>query len=134
MSANGEWLLTVRDSFSAAHSLRNYQGKCEAVHGHNFQVSLTVAGSELVPETEYLVDFGDLKKALKEALAPLDHCYLNEVPPFDRLNVTSENLARHIFLECRKRLERPGLRVIQVGVAETDRQEAVYREASGRLE
>ncbi len=131
----GQWRLTVRDSFSAAHSLRHYQGKCESVHGHNFQVSLTVAGSELVPGTEFLVDFGALKKALREALAPLDHRFLNEVPPFDVQNVTSENLARHIFLECRKRLERPGLRVIQATVAETPFQEAVYEEPpEGRAE
>ena len=43
------------------------------------------------------MDFGDLKALLKQALEPLDHAYINDVPPFDAVNPSSENLARYIW-------------------------------------
>ena len=91
------WRLTVRDDFSAGHALRHYEGKCERMHGHNFAVELTVEGSQLAAGTEMLLDFKVLKKGLKAVLDALDHRLLNETPPFDRINPSSENLARHIW-------------------------------------
>lgn len=93
---SGFWRLTVRDQFSAAHALRNYHGKCESPHGHNFDVEASVEGVRLDPETGMLVDFAILKAALKTVLAELDHADLNNSPPFDAINPSSENLARHI--------------------------------------
>lgn len=124
---SGRYRLSVRQSFGAAHFLRCYQGKCESLHGHNFRVTLVVSGTELLPDVEFLVDFGDLKTILREVLAPLDHACLNEVPPFDRLNPSSENLARHIFHEVKARLPQ-GVAVDEVRVAETEMQEAAYSE------
>ncbi|MDE5878448.1 MAG: 6-carboxytetrahydropterin synthase QueD [Desulfovibrio sp.] len=135
MSAGGRWRLTVRDEFAAAHALRHYQGKCENPHGHNFAVELCVEGSELAPDTELLVDFGTLKGALRASLAALDHRMLNETPPFDVCNPSSENLARHIFYDVAARLaasddpQAAHARLVSVSVSERASQTATYMEA-----
>mgnify|MGYP000924698700 CR=1 FL=1 len=84
------WKLTVRSEFCAAHALRHYQGKCEHLHGHNYAVEVVVKGYTLSQNTELLMDFGDLKALLKQALEPLDHAYINDVPPFDAVNLFRE--------------------------------------------
>ncbi|MFO7957572.1 MAG: 6-carboxytetrahydropterin synthase QueD [Candidatus Brocadiia bacterium] len=87
--------LTIEGDFAAAHNLREYQGECENLHGHNWRVQVQVAANEL-DRMGMVVDFRDLKAALKEVLSRLDHKYLNEVPPFDRWNPTTENLCRFV--------------------------------------
>jgi 6-pyruvoyltetrahydropterin/6-carboxytetrahydropterin synthase len=86
------YILTVEDHFASAHQLREYKGKCENLHGHNWRVELKVKG-ETLGNSGMLIDFGDLKKMLKEILSDVDHKNLNEVAPFDVINPTSENLA-----------------------------------------
>lgn len=122
------WRLTVTSSFSSAHQLRNYCGKCENMHGHNFGVELCVEGHGLTPDTEILVDFKVLKKALNQVLETLDHRHLNEVPPFDKQNPSSENLARHIFTEVAALLREEPVRVVFVAVSEKDSSRAEYSE------
>ena len=121
------WRLTVKDEFCAAHALRHYKGKCENLHGHNYSVDVVVEGCKLLPDIELLMDFGDLKALLKEVLVPLDHALINDVPPFDTLNPSSENLARHIWQQCAQRLPE-GVSMHQVTVAEKGRQSATYME------
>ena len=89
------YILTVEDHFSSAHQLRGYQGKCENIHGHNWRVVLKVKGSEL-NDIGLLIDFHELKSILKDILNQLDHCNLNEVEPFDKINPSSENIAQYI--------------------------------------
>lgn len=96
--------LTVRDQFSAAHALRNYRGKCENLHGHNFEAAVCVCGDELDPATGMLLDFGVLKRALKTVLTGLDHRDLNALPAFVAENPSSENLARYIFTRMEQEL------------------------------
>lgn len=122
------WRLTVRREFAASHCLRHYQGKCERLHGHNFAVEAVVAGEALLPGVEFLMDFGDLKAMVDGVLAALDHRHLNEVPPFDRLNPSSENLARHVFDQLRLDLasRAPGVRLVAVTVHERAGQCATY--------
>ena len=90
--------LHVEETFSAAHSLRGYRGKCEALHGHNWRVRLTVRGARL-GKLGMLMDFGDLKSALGRVLERLDHKHLNadcaEFGP-SGANPTTENVARVI--------------------------------------
>ncbi len=126
--AKGIWRLTVRSEFSAGHALRHYEGKCEKMHGHNFAVELTVEGDSLSPDTELLLDFKILKRHLKDALETLDHQILNDVPPFDRINPSSENLARHIWQQLRTPLETCGVRPHAVTVSEKTAQSATYME------
>jgi len=86
----------VMDGFSAAHRLREYQGDCERLHGHNYRVEVAVASQQL-DSTGIVMDFRDLKQMLKRVLEGLDHQYLNDLEPFARVNPSAENIARHIF-------------------------------------
>ncbi|MFV0421359.1 6-carboxytetrahydropterin synthase QueD [Oleidesulfovibrio sp.] len=124
----GKWRLTVRSDFAAAHSLRNYCGKCEAMHGHNFGVEATIEGDTLTKDTELLVDFKVLKTALKEVLSKLDHTMLNEVPPFDACNPSSENLARFIYQNLSPLVQEYGVAVHSITVSEKAAQSATYME------
>lgn len=121
------WRLSVRDDFAAAHALRNYKGKCERLHGHNFDVEISVEGDTLDTDTGLLLDFGFLKDALRKVLAGLDHQMLNQIPPFDQINPSSENLARHIWQAMAGLL--PGnVRLAAVSVSEKGTQTATYME------
>lgn len=124
---HGAWRLTVRSEFSASHSLRNYGGKCEALHGHNFGVELCVEGRTLDPKTEILVDFKVLKTELAQAMAPLDHSFLNEVAPFTELNPSSENIARYLYETIEARLSAyENVGMAYVTVSERAGQSATY--------
>ncbi|MBN1593160.1 MAG: 6-carboxytetrahydropterin synthase QueD [Candidatus Coatesbacteria bacterium] len=95
--------LTVKSSFAAAHRLRNYGGKCENIHGHNWVVEMSVT-SESLNSAGLAIDFKDLKTALESALQLLDHRMLNEVAPFDEINPSSENIARWLYEDLAERL------------------------------
>ncbi len=116
--------LLIQDWFSAAHNLREYKGKCEKLHGHNWRVDLRLEGDRL-DNTGMVLDFKEGKRILAEALEPFDHAYLNEVPPFDRLNPSSENLARVIAEAVAKRLP-SGVRLAGVTTWESDCCAACY--------
>jgi 6-pyruvoyltetrahydropterin/6-carboxytetrahydropterin synthase len=111
--------------FSAAHSLRDYVGPCSNVHGHNWGVEIVVRGEKL-QSNGMLVDFGDVKEATADVLSRLDHHHLNEAPPFDEINPTSENLARWIFDQVSKRVNAGDLRVVRVNVREAETSCASY--------
>ena len=122
------WRLAVRSEFSSSHALRNYQGKCENLHGHNFAVEAVVQGDTLTPDTELLLDFSVIKDELKRVLEALDHRDLNTTPPFDRLNPSSENLSRHIFKQLAPHVQKHGVRMHSVTVSEKAAQSATYFE------
>jgi 6-pyruvoyltetrahydropterin/6-carboxytetrahydropterin synthase len=88
--------LTVRDHFDAAHSLRGYPGECHRLHGHTWDVEVTVAG-ETLDGIGIVYDFKTLKDDLRAILDDYDHVFLDEVAPFDQLNPTAENLARVVY-------------------------------------
>ena len=94
--------ISVREHFDAAHALRGYRGKCENLHGHRFEVVVTLRATEL-DEIGLAYDFTELKRHLREILARFDHTYLNDVPPFDKVNPSSENVATTIYEEFQKR-------------------------------
>jgi 6-pyruvoyltetrahydropterin/6-carboxytetrahydropterin synthase len=121
------WRLTVRDEFCAAHALRQYQGKCERLHGHNYAVAVTVEGRTLQPDTGLLLDFTDLKRMLKGVLEQVDHQFLNEVPPFDQINPSAENVSRSIWQNLLLRLP-DTVRLHSVTVEEKNGQSATYME------
>lgn len=122
------WRLTIRGDFAAAHALRHYQGKCEALHGHNYLVEMVVEGETLTPDTELVADFSALKKELRAELAAIDHVYLNELPPFDVINPSSENLARYLYGRMKERLASLPVRMYSMTVGETPIQSATYME------
>ena len=126
----GKWRLTVDEAFCASHQLRNYNGKCEHLHGHNFGVTVEVEGVALDPAVEILVDFGELKRLTREAVGALDHSHLNDLPAFTERNPSSENLARHLYQEIKDRLvvAAPHVRLASVSVSEKGTSRATYME------
>ncbi len=119
--------ISVKSEFSAAHNLREYKGKCENLHGHNWNVEVSVESDSLNKEG-MVVDFIELKKAVNELLDNLDHKYINEVEPFDKLNPTSENLSYYIFKGVSSRLKNSSIIVKKVDVWETESSRASYYE------
>lgn len=119
--------VTIEETFAAGHALRNYHGRCENVHGHNYRCQVTLEGAGL-DSAGLLVDFVELKKSVHAVLDRLDHQWLNDLPPFDVLNPSAENIARHIFEEVGRTLNPPsGVRVTSVRLWETDTASATYR-------
>ena len=88
--------LCVESDFSAAHRLVDYPGPCHRIHGHNWKVKATIA-AETLDELGMVIDLYDLKTILDECLQQFDHRIINEVLPFDKINPTSENLAKYIY-------------------------------------
>jgi len=118
--------VSVEYSFAAGHALRGYKGKCENVHGHNYKVQVTVDGDQL-DSTGLLMDFVDLRKAIKALVERLDHRFLNDFSPFDQVNPSAENIAKYFFDELEPQVRNHGQRVQAVKVWETDTTSATYR-------
>jgi len=118
--------LSVQTVFSGAHAL-SVRGEREAVHGHDWHVTATVAGAELDADG-LLVDFHELERVLAEIVRPWRNADLNGVPPFDRVNPSAENVARHIGTELERRMGTgSGVRVESVRVTEAPGCAATYR-------
>ena len=113
--------VTVLSSFSAAHRLMYYKGKCENMHGHNWRVEASCQAGQLNKQG-MVMDFSELKKALNKILIQLDHKVLNDISYFKKVNPTSENIAKYIY----DRVKGQGLRVKSVSVWETDTSCASY--------
>ncbi len=110
--------ISVYSHFSGAHRLRYLHGKCEELHGHNFAVEATVTAPVLNSEG-IMVDFRDVKAAVKKLVGQLDHRDLNTLPLFQSENPTCENVARYLYSELASSLNRPDVRLKKVGVSET---------------
>ena len=108
--------------------MREYKGKCEDMHGHNWKVEVCVV-SETLDRLGMVIDFKDLKKTLKEIMNSLDHKYLNELDYFKKVNPTSECIAEYIYDRMAEDL--PEVNVLEVTVWETDTSSATYSKSSG---
>jgi len=118
--------VTIEETFAAGHALRNYRGKCENVHGHNYRAEVTLRGAEL-DAIGLLVDFVELKRVVHAVLDRMDHQWLNDFPPFDALNPSAENMAKYIYDEVSAALTaKEGVRVAWVRLWETDTASAAY--------
>ena len=115
--------IKIQSGFSAAHNLRNYRGKCESLHGHNWKVEAVFAYKSL-DNAGMAVDFKDAKILLGDVLEKFDHSYLNELDCFKKLNPTSENMAKLIYDNIKKRNEK----IESISVWENDTSCATYRE------
>ena len=119
--------VSIAMDFSAAHNLKGYRGKCEALHGHNWKVEVSL-GSDRLDEAGMVEDFKVVKEKLKGILDLFDHKYLNVLPYFKKKNPTSENIAKLIYQKLREKIEKRDLKVLFVKVGETQNCFAVYRE------
>jgi len=119
--------VSVEHTFAAGHALRNYRGKCENVHGHNYRVQITLRG-ETLDSAGMLVDFTVLKRILRGISEKLDHVFINDVEPFTELNPTAENMAWYFCDQLQQSLQFDNpVAVAEVKVWETDVQAATYR-------
>lgn len=119
--------VTVEETFAAGHALRNYRGKCENLHGHNYRVQVTLQGPQL-DSIGLLVDFVEVKKLIHTVVDRLDHQFLNEVPPFDVLNPSAENIAKYFYDQISGGLGKSApVQVGHIQLWETDSSSAVYR-------
>ncbi|MDY6862503.1 MAG: 6-carboxytetrahydropterin synthase QueD [Thermodesulfobacteriota bacterium] len=117
--------ITIKTDFSSAHSLRNYNGECEEVHGHNFKISVTVSGEEL-DDVGIAIDFKILKEKTNRIISYLDHKNLNDLAPFKEINPSSENIALYIYKEMDNELKGEKVSIKNVAVWESDSSCAVY--------
>jgi 6-pyruvoyltetrahydropterin/6-carboxytetrahydropterin synthase len=122
--------VTVEAGFSSGHYLRNYKGKCENPHGHNYKVQVTLAGAEL-DSAGLLLDFKLLKNLLRPVIDRIDHQMLNDLEPFTELNPSAENLAKYFYDLTSQQLAdltQGRVRVKHVTIWETDTCTATYYE------
>ncbi len=120
--------LVVEEHFAAAHSLRNYNGDCENLHGHNWKIEVYVQSKEL-NEIGLGIDFRELKKIIKEVLKLLDHKFLNEIDYFKDKNPSTENISRFIYEQLKERLKKyNNLKIVKVVSWEEEKTGAAYFE------
>jgi 6-pyruvoyltetrahydropterin/6-carboxytetrahydropterin synthase len=117
--------ITIKRSFSAAHSLKEIGGKCEKLHGHNFTVEVSVATERLNSEG-LVVDFRVLKDWTDQTIKEFDHKYLNEISIFHGSNPSSENIANYIYNQIARKATIPGLSVTRVTVWESESAKVTY--------
>ena len=119
--------VTVQQTFAAGHALRNYRGKCENVHGHNYRVEAKVQGEKL-DAAGLLVDFVELKRVMREVIDYLDHQFINDLEPFKEVNPSAENIAKFFYdrMSAGLKVDLP-VSIAEVKVWETDTSSAVYR-------
>ena len=117
--------ISVEQHFDAAHFLRGYQGKCEALHGHRFRVVAKIRAS-VVNDIGLAYDFTELKQHLANILSRFDHTCLNDVSPFDKINPSSENIAETIYSELQSNLAGAAVSLDCVEVWESPESGVVY--------
>lgn len=122
--------ITIETHFSSAHRLRDYNGECERLHGHNWKVTVSIASDKL-DDLGMVMDFRELKDETNRLMDEFDHQYLNEVPPFTELNPTTENIAKYIFDELSKVIDTDSVKVNEVAVWESPTCSASYSRSIG---
>lgn len=138
------YMLQTEQSFDAAHFLKDYNGKCSNIHGHRWRVVLSIGSDKLSVEEQtrgMIIDFSELKEALKKICDYFDHTLIyeeNSLRPetvaalksenFRLITVpfrpTAENFAHFIYEELKKEK----YIVCRVEVYETPNNCAIYEE------
>ncbi len=119
--------MKILTDFAAAHYLREYDGVCNRLHGHNWKVEVSVVARKL-DSIGMGLDFKVIKDATKKLIGKLDHHNLNELPPFDTINPTAENIAAYLYAELSKELNTDTVKVDAVSLWETERACVTYTE------
>ena len=118
--------IIVEQYFEAAHFLRGYQGKCENVHGHRYGVVVRIKSGQL-NEIGLAYDFTSVKQHLKAIIGRYDHALLNDLPPFDKINPSAENISGTIYQSLKDQIKDANATLTAVEVWENPQQGAVYR-------
>ena len=117
--------LFVEEHFDSAHYLPDYHGKCERLHGHRFKVVMRVQGSH-VGHDGMVYDFAEMKRHLRDELARLDHCCLNDLEAFTSVPPSSENVARWLYERIAPRISGGEIRLSAIEVWESPTSGVVY--------
>lgn len=128
----GIFEIYVQTHFAAAHRLVGYAGDCARLHGHNWIVEVAVRCREL-DEIGIGMDFREIRGAVEEVIATLDHQELNALDAFLGVNPTSENIARFLFRALSERINEGGVRVARVKVCESPGAGALYWEEEDQV-
>jgi 6-pyruvoyltetrahydropterin/6-carboxytetrahydropterin synthase len=110
--------LLVQTEFAAAHYLREYEGKCENLHGHNWKIEVTLRSTKL-DRAGMLIDFKHARAIISGVLESYDHRYLNDVEEFRVDNPTTENISRILYKSIGARLPE-GVSISKVTCWESD--------------
>lgn len=121
------YIINVKSHYDAAHFIRDYNGKCERLHGHRYEVEMALAFEDLGPGG-IAHDFTDAKRHLRSVTDELDHHNLNDLPAFAEIETSAENQARYIYEELKSRLGEVSANLLYVRVWETPNQWAQYSE------
>lgn len=124
---NAKYKIKVVIDFAAAHVLHGYPGPCSQLHGHNWKIETVVVARKL-DAIGMGVDFKDVKAAVKKVTDVLDHRFLNEIPPFDSINPTAENLSAYLYKALSNELNAEHVKVDAITVWETERACVTYSE------
>ncbi len=122
--------VAVEQEFDAAHYLRGYQGRCENIHGHRFRVVARVRAKGM-DDIGMAYDFTKLRQHLGQVAGRFDHVCLNDTPPFDRINPSSENIASTIFRELQVMLGGTGVSLHSIQVWESPHSSVIYSPDEG---
>lgn len=122
------YTMKIVTDFAAAHLLRNYEGPCNRLHGHNWKVEVQVVAHDL-DEVGMGLDFKYIKEATRNVIGELDHRNLNDIPPFDTVNPTAENISAFLYQQLGQRLNNARIKVDAVTLWETERACVTYTEA-----
>ena len=117
--------ISIESHFDAAHFLRGYRGKCEALHGHRYRVVARIKASKL-DDIGLAYDFAELKRHLNDILARFDHICLNDIKPFDKINPSAENIAATIYDELKSKLAATPLAISSVEAWESPQTGVAY--------
>jgi len=122
--------LSTQKMISAAHVLRDYDGPCARLHGHNWNIKLDVIAEQL-NKVGISLDFMDMDTILWQVVGPFDHNNFNDFPPFNTINPTAENIAKYFFNEVKKRLP-AGIDMEKITIWETDQYQVEYFEDNNK--
>lgn len=122
-----KYRMKIVTDFAAAHLLRDYPGVCSRLHGHNWKVEVDVVARDL-DHVGMGLDFGDIKAATRELIGTLDHRNLNDLPPFDKINPTAENIAAYMYQRLSKEINDERVKVDAITIWETERACVTYSE------
>ena len=114
----GLYNLKVHAQFCSAHALRDYPGDCRRLHGHNWKVETEVE-AKVLADIGTAIDFKAIKAATRQLADSLDHRFLNDIEPFDRINPTAENLAAWFYRQLSVTLNSAQVKVAAVTLWET---------------
>lgn len=122
-----KYRMKIVTDFAAAHLLRDYPGVCSRLHGHNWKVEVNVVAKDL-DHVGMGLDFADIKAATRELIGTMDHRNLNDLPPFDKINPTAENIAAYMYQRLSKEINDERVKVDAITIWETERACVTYSE------